>query len=511
MLLPSQPLSCDLKFWTLTKKQRYKLKQQKLLYIQPLNRPWDESETKILQIPRAMFEVGYHIPAQHEISFLDLNLRTRQRPNWSVEQILAEVLENFQPDLILLSFPTYAQGGQVKKILLAVKELKPRVKVILGGGVLNLIGDAPQKLWCWPVDACYWGNGLQLAELVEAVLTTESSCFLFQPDLEKELKTKLLDGYKAEDFYTSKGRFDFDGYLKEAREVELTPIAFVEMARSCDSFCNYCAFGIEASLRRCRKPGTVLKEIRYLAEKGIDYILIIDPTFGMAKGAADFLLRELAAFHLEHPDVKFDVITRPEYVTEDFVRNLKAAGIVRCGVGMESMSQESLDSLAKTSKPQMVRKAVRNLAAVGIETRLFHMLLPGKFSQETLEFLLQLAHENISFVVQSSFLRPLPNSKSQDQFYTQDRTVFDRQQDTLEQLLEYLLINLTFSSMDLDFEDSELQALIEKTLKEGKNLKTLFSQSREGGKLVLKIGGYAFTESETHAPMEQCITKKQRG
>ena len=486
------------------------MKQQTLLYIQPLNRPLEDS-SNILQPPKSFFEVAYLISTRHKLFFLDLNLRVKQKPAWSIEQILAEVLENFQPDLILLSFPTYAQGGQVKKILLAVKEFKPKVKVILGGAVLNLIGDAPQKLWCWPVDACYWGNGLQLAELVEAVLTTESSCFLFQPNLEKELKTKLLDGYGAEDFYTSKGRFDFEGYLKEAREVELTPIAFVEMTRSCDSSCNYCAFGIEASLRRCRKPSTVFGEICYLAEKGIDYILIIDPTFGMTQGAADSLLQKLATFHLEHPDVKFDVITRPEYVTEDFVRKLKAAGIVRCGVGMESMSQESLNSLAKTSKPQMVRLAVRNLAAVGIEARLFHMLLPGKFSQETLEFLLELAHEKIPFVVQSSFLRPLPNSKSQTQFYTQDRTVFDRQQDTPEQLLEYLLINLAFPSMDLDFEDSELRALIEKTLKEGKNLKTLFSQSREGGKLVLKISGYAFTESETYAPMEQCITKKQRG
>jgi len=484
---------------------------KKLLYIQPLNRPWEETEDTILQPPRSFFEVLCLIPVLHKISFLDLNLRLKQEPSWSVEKILAEAMENFQPDLILLAFPTYAQKVQVEKIIFAIKKIKPEVKIILGGAVLNLIEDAPLKRWRWPIDACYWGNGAQLSELIEAVLVTNGSCFIFQPDL----KAKILDGYKAEEFYTAKGRFDFEGYLAEARKVGMTLIAFVEMARSCDSFCNYCAFGIEASLRRCRKPSTVLREIYYLAKKGIDYIFIIDPTFGMVQGAAEQLLQGLAVFHLKYPEVKLDVITRAEYVTLAFAKKLKAAGVARCGIGMESMSQKSLDLLAKTSKPQIVRQAVRNLAAVGIEVRLFHMLLPGNFSQETVEFLLELAHEEIPFVVQSSFLRPLPTPQSCEEAWEQDRTVFNPAQDTIEQLMEYLLINLAFSSMDLDFENPEIRELIKKTLEDKKVLKTLFSQSEEGEKIVLKIGEYMceymFTESTMHAPMEQCITLNTKG
>lgn len=478
--------------------------EKRILFIQPFDRPWMNYEfsafRKKLQIPRAVFEVGQRIPAKYSVDFLDVNLRAKQQPNWTIQKIVVDAMKNFQPDLILLAFPTYAQGAQVEQIILMAKEINPAVKIILGGATLNLIEDAPKKRWGWPVDACYWGNGTGISQLIEDVLVAELGCSLMKSDP----VGPLVDDYSPENFYTIGGRFDFDGYLMEIKNAGLLPRAIVEMIRGCNSSCNYCAFGLMSFARKSRKSLTVLQEICYLAQKGIDYILIIDPTFGMMGEATEELLQGMTVLHTEQPGIQFDVMTCPEYVKPVFAEKLKASGVVLCGIGMETMSQAGLDLLSKSSKPTKVYEAVLNLAKAGIRVRLFHMLLPGKFLQETIEFLLELTNLNIDFVVQSSFLRPLPDPKSQEPFWMQDRTIFNPKGDTVEQVMEYLLANLVFPSIDLPFNDLNLRKIIGEAIVDKRDLRTLFSQSEEGGKIILKIGDYIFTEN-SHDSMWLCI------
>lgn len=477
----------------------------KVLFIQPYDRPTLSDERKKMYMSRAMFEVGNLIPAQYEIKFLDINLEAKKNPRLSIQEIIQGAMEKVKPELILLAFPTYPQGSQVYEIIIEVKKYKPQAKIILGGAVLNLIKDAPQKLWNWTVDACYWGNGSRLTELVEAVLASDES-FVFEPDL----RGGLIDDYDSKEFYTIHGRFNFEGYLENLRNCGLEPMGLVEMVRGCKNKCIFCAINADQLGCFMRKHETVLSEIHYLAEKGVAHIHIIDPTFGIMEEETNFLLEELALFHVKNSKVKFEVITRPEYLTEVFVEKLKKAGIVGVGLGMEIMSQAVLDSLLKNSKPALVKRAVLNLAESGIRTKLFHIASPESISVETINFLLELTASRIKFIVQSSFLRPLPTPQLYEEAWTQDRTVFNPKQDTLERLMEYLLVNLAFPSMDLDFEDSEIREMIKKALESGQDLKTLFSQSKEGGKIILKIGKYVFTESATHKPMNLCITKKQK-
>jgi hypothetical protein len=506
-------------FWrTLTIKKRCTVEtveqEKRMLFIQPFDRPWMNPKfsagRKNSLPPRAVFEVGQWIPLEYAFAFLDVNLRSKQEPTWSIQQIVAEKVREFQPDLILLAFPTFAQGAQVKEIILTAKEVSPAVKIILGGATLNLIKDAPRRRWDWPVDACYWGNGAGIAELIEEVLVAEPGCFLTKSDP----VGLLIDDYEPEAFYTLNGRFNYEGYLAETRSAGLNPGAVVELVRGCDRRCNYCAFGLNSVTKKSRKPATVLAEFYYLAEKGIDYILIIDPTFGLAGGETKELLSGMTVFHTKHPEVQFDVMTSSGHLTEEFARKLKKAGCERCGLGMETMSQSGLYSLAKASGPasgpEMVRKAVQNLTKAGVQIRLFQMLIPGEFATDTIAFFLELAEKKVDFLVQSSFKRDLPGAESQEIFWIQDRTVFNPASDTIEQLMEYLLINIAFPSMDLTFEDLKLREAIKQAIAEKRPLGSLFSQSHSEGRIVLSIvGGYTFTESVTHGPMWSCIKKEE--
>ncbi len=486
--------------------------EKRILFIQPYDRPWMNPKfsagRKNSLPPRAVFEVGQRIPLEYAFAFLDVNLRSKQEPAWSIEKIVTEKVREFQPDLILLAFPTFAQGAQVKEIILTAKKISPAVKIILGGATLNLIEDAPRRRWDWPVDACYWGNGAGITELIEEVLVAEPGCFLTKSDP----AGSLIDDYTPEAFYTANSRFDFDGYLAETRSAGMNPGAVVELVRGCDRRCNYCAFGLNSVAKRSRKPATVLAEFYYLAQEGIDYILIIDPTFGLAGSETDELLNGMMVFHTNYPEVQFDVMTSSGHLTAEFARKLKEASCGRCGLGFETMSQAGLYFLAKASGPasgpEMVRKAVQNLVKAGVQVRLFHMLIPGEFSTDTIAFLLELAERKVDFIVQSSFLRPLPDKEAQELFWTQDRTIFNPARDTVEHVMEYLLINIAFPSMDLTFEDFNLREAIKQAIIEKRPLKSLFSQSCSEGRIVLKSGEYTFTESKTHDPMWMCIKKE---
>lgn len=158
---------------------------------------------------------------------------------------------------------------------------------------------------------------------------------------------------------------------------------------------------------------------------------------------------------------------------------------------METMEEHELGGVHKTLCPNKTEQAVCRLAERGIETKLFHIVFPNKFSRATLAFFLKLSQNGIPFIVQTSFLRELPNRLSVHPFVTQDQTVYVPGKDTPEQLLEWMLSNAAFPSMDIGVRgDLVLQDRIRVAMKKDKPLESLFSVSakREGCELSLRRG-----------------------
>jgi hypothetical protein len=162
---------------------------------------------------------------------------------------------------------------------------------------------------------------------------------------------------------------------------------------------------------------------------------------------------------------------------------MKMAGITRVGIGMETMEKKSLQGVSKKTTPRKTRQAVDLLGKARLEAKLFHVVFPGKFSEKTIRFLMELSESGIPFKIQSSFLRSLPDRNSRPEFSLRDQTTYFPGKDTVEQLMECLLANMAFPSTNIKFNekgDPALRRNIKLLLERGISLKSLFKKNRFG-------------------------------
>jgi anaerobic magnesium-protoporphyrin IX monomethyl ester cyclase len=119
------------------------------------------------------------------------------------------------------------------------------------------------------------------------------------------------------------------------------PGAEVEASRGCPYSCSFCAKIDYRDRYRRRQLSHVLEEIDGLVAQGVTYVYFIDEIF-----LPDHkLLRALT-----ERKISFGVQTRIDLWTEEMIEALGAAGCVSIEAGVESLSTEGRDALAKRCK-----------------------------------------------------------------------------------------------------------------------------------------------------------------
>jgi B12-binding domain/radical SAM domain protein of rhizo-twelve system len=119
------------------------------------------------------------------------------------------------------------------------------------------------------------------------------------------------------------------------------PGAEVEASRGCPYSCTFCAKDNFRDQYRRRPADVVLEEIARLERQGVEYIYFIDEIFLPNRA----LLQGLVGRGL-----KFGVQTRIDLWKDDMIGLLGRAGCVSVEAGVESLSAEGRDVLAKRCK-----------------------------------------------------------------------------------------------------------------------------------------------------------------
>jgi radical SAM superfamily enzyme YgiQ (UPF0313 family) len=153
----------------------------------------------------------------------------------------------------------------------------------------------------------------------------------------------------------------------------------VIFSRGCSHSCAFCvmpAVRQYAPELRYRKPELIEEEIEYLKrEYGIEGISILDE-IGIPTN------RKKAIPHLEaigRTGITWRAQSRVDGLTPELVKLAAQAGCVTMCMGVESVSQRSLDLINKGYEAKRVRSLVHELKKCGIETRLYMILgLPGE-------------------------------------------------------------------------------------------------------------------------------------
>lgn len=452
-----------------------------ILFIQPFDLPKISTgkNRKFAYLSRTGFEVAHYIPTKHDFSILDLNCAIKQGK--TIFTSIKEEVLNKNPKIIFVTFPSFAQGFQVEAVIHAIRKINTDCKIVLGGGAISLIKDAPMRWWNkYKISGCYDGFGVETEEIINYLLGEKNDLpagfYTGKNCASEKGKLILTDKYSAENFYSAGGRIDFQSHLESFRLSGLQPIGIIEMMRGCQYGCNFCAINKKRLGCHFRSVKTVADEAMFLANHNINHIHLIDPTFGLDQDMAFSLLDSLSQVSKRY-GTTFETVTRTNMISDNFAKAMKEAGVVRCDIGMETMSPEGLNQTEKRINPELTKMAIECLSCHKIQTKLFHICFPGDISMATINFLTSLAEKRIDFLVQSSYLRSLPTPESPPLFFDQDQLVFTTK-DTIEQLMERVLINLSFKSMDTSYNESRLKEIVKTTIKKGLSLKTLFEKQK---------------------------------
>lgn len=491
----------------------------RILFIQPFDFPnfQGQNRRKRFFISRSQFEVGYQVPEEHDFSVLDLNLAIRQ--NGSVFGAIKKAVLNFEPQLVFLTYPSFSQGEQVATVLHCLAKVAD-APIVIGGGAISLTEDAPLRWWPnMKIACCYNGFGNQVSYIIQNIMTgiNQDIPGVFwigqKPSQKRNPEERLVDSYEPEELYSAKGRLDFSGYVGDIRKFGFNPCAIVEMTRGCLHRCSFCAINRENFGFFSRSPGVVAREIEYLADMGIVSFRFADPTFGLEATKTNDLLEAMMLARSKYPKIRFEITTRANVVSKNNAAMFCRAGVVRCDLGMETMSEAELASVRKDVKKERLRNAVEYLSEAGIETKLFHITFPRMISVSTIEFLLELSQNNVPFLVQSAYLRNIPDPRSSPVFSSQDQKIFCEESDSVEQIMEWILVNLAFKSTNTFLHEPRLQEHLRKALSERIDLRTLFETAQSSKEITLKLktnfGGrrYVFRHAKK-APFMWCLKEE---
>lgn len=275
-------------------------------------------------------------------------------------------------DLYLHSVYTLDWDEQTN-LVKTLRERYPKAKHIAGGYHVNLFPDESKEIF----DSVILGEGEELT--IKALQDFQDF------NLKKVYQQKeIIDlnsypfprrNYLPESSIARKGLLN-SRHNKEYGELLSTTTVF---SRGCPYKCAFCAVpqmrdygpGI-----RFKKPEIIEAEIEYLKrEYNIGGI-------SMSDEICMPLNYQKAISHLEaiaRTGIKWRGQCRVDGISSELAKLAKESGCVSMGMGVESVSQESLDLINKKINIEESKKAIRHLKENGIETRLYMIIgLPAE-------------------------------------------------------------------------------------------------------------------------------------
>jgi anaerobic magnesium-protoporphyrin IX monomethyl ester cyclase len=173
---------------------------------------------------------------------------------------------------------------------------------------------------------------------------------------------------------------DMERYLGEWQRSTGERRAAVLTSRGCPFDCSWCSKPTFGRSFRQQSPARVVAELRALKERyGVDYVRFCDDVFGVSRRWLEELLDRMIEGRL---DLQFECLARVDLLKPELLERMRAAGLARVYVGVESGSQKMLDLMNRGTKLAQVERTAEALRRAGVRQFWFLMLgYPG----ETLE------------------------------------------------------------------------------------------------------------------------------
>lgn len=184
-----------------------------------------------------------------------------------------------------------------------------------------------------------------------------------------------------------------DAYPAAVYDFPRLPVATIAASRGCPFHCKFCDTSTFGARVRAYSPERVFEMIQHLqSEYGVRHILFVDDLFLASKPRTQKLCELIIASGMK---ITWSCTARVDTVKPEILKLMKRAGCWEISFGLESGSNEILQSMDKSADIARSEQAVKWTAEAGIRTKgLFILGYPG----ETTE----------TIAITKAFIRKLP-------------------------------------------------------------------------------------------------------
>lgn len=349
--------------------------------------------------------------AGHEVKFLDADIE-----EVGLVGIQRQVMD-FVPQVVGITMNTL-QSKSALEIAEAIKRADKNAMIAVGGPHPSALKDEILNS-CRAIDAVVYGEGeATTTELVRAVEEGRS-----------------LEGIKGVCFREEGGVMinpprepieDLDSLPRPALDLAMPirkypgsypvgarPTIQIMASRGCPFHCTFCSNAVWGRRLRVRSPESILEEIEDLEK---DYkvreVFFQDDTFNMNRDWFEAICNGLIERGLNEKMVfRAPFRANERLVDRDMLKLAKQAGFWMIFYGVESGSQEILDSIKKNLKKEEIERAFSLTKKAGIKTYASFMIgnlgEDRKTVRETMDFALKLNPDFYGFAMAT----PYPGSE----------------------------------------------------------------------------------------------------
>jgi len=292
------------------------------------------------------------------------------------------------------------------KIINIIKEIKPQVKVIIGGPHCTLV---PKKsLEDTNADICVQGDGEKVIISIKKAIKGEIS-FSKIPGIYYKEDKKIKNGPTVELIqdldtisFPSRDLIKKYNYGKEYNpKIKRGEFTSIVTSRGCPFKCKFCSRNsISMKTFRLRSAKNVLEELKELHKEGYKYVAFVDDSFLNNKKQANDIFDGIINEQIDLKIIIFGV--RVDAADEELFKKMKKAGVTHVYFGLESGNQDVLDFYNKKTTLEKISYAVNLSHKIGF-FNIGSFILGAPFEtkdhfERTIKFSKKLPLDSVSFL-----------------------------------------------------------------------------------------------------------------
>ena len=198
---------------------------------------------------------------------------------------------------------------------------------------------------------------------------------------------------------------------------------FLIATRGCPHGCVFCSEVMRVSIGkriRSRSPKNVADEMEHLGRQGVNICSFQDDSFSTNRGFVKTFCEELIA---RNSRMAWMARVRADELDYDLLVQMKKAGCIMLGIGVESGSQRVIEGMQKQRNPKpwldQSRQVFRWTKELRIGTNAYYVIGNPTETREEIEQTIKFALELNSDSIQVHFYTPYPGSAAWEKYKDQ--------------------------------------------------------------------------------------------